>query len=427
MIKIFSFNKTTLAIYLSLVVFSFSCSNKAPRTVVEFWTLSLSPTFNNYFYGLIARYESANPHIKIKWVDVPYDAVIQKLLASISADNPPDVVNLSSDFLAKFNSIKSLVDISKYISTDSLKNIYLPNALSNCTIKDKIVGLPWYLNTYALIYNKHLVYSAGFTEKDIPKTFLEFISFIKSYKDKTGKYASFVSIGKDSFLPMFIEAEGVHLLDSNFSKAIFNSPEAIKIISRWVDLYKQGYLPSESIIQPGSSVIEPYQSGKVALVFTGPVFLQQVKDNAPQIYKATEIAPVLIGSTGKHELAAMSLSIMKKSKNKKEAIDFLLYLTNAENQLAFCKLATIYPSVTAALKDSFFVIEDGTLETKAKVMGARLLPFAGRLQLYLQHPRFNLLRDAFDEMMQNACLNKMSVNQAVDIAIKEWDQILSED
>ena len=41
------------------------------------------------------------PSFEIVWVDIPYDAAIQKLLASAVAGNAPDIVNLSSDFLSK--------------------------------------------------------------------------------------------------------------------------------------------------------------------------------------------------------------------------------------------------------------------------------------------------------------------------------------
>ena len=409
-----------------LAFFSIICSNKKDYIEIEFWTLQLSPAFNNYFNEIISKYELQNPKVKIKWVDIPYDAAIQKLLSSIIAGNPPDVINLSSDFLSKFTNIKALVDLKTLYPLDTFK-IFLPNALENCTINGKIVALPWYLNTYILIYNKKLIGEAGFSEKDLPKNFDELIQFIKEYKRRTGKFAFFWNIGKDSYLPIMLESEGVQMIDDQMKNALFNSEKGIELISKWVDLYKEGFLPRESIIAPGSKIIEPFMSGDVAMVFTGPVFIRRIKDNSPEIYKHTGVSSVITGKNKTHELAAMSLSILASSKHKKEAGDFIFYLTNAENQLKFSKLTITFPSVVEALRDSFFTIDDGTLESRSRVIGAKDLPEARRLRTYLQHPKFDDLRNIFDEAIQNACLGKKNVKQALDDAANEWNKILSEE
>ena len=167
--------------------------------------------------------------------------------------------------------MNALADLSEFMPKDSF-NIFLPNALDNCIYNNKIVGLPWYLNTYVLIYNREFFKNAGLTESDIPKTFSELVDITKKYKDNSGKYALFWNIGKDSYLPMMLGSEGVEMTDSLMTKAMFNSSEGIALIDKWVQLYKNGYLQSESIIKPGSSIIEAYQSGQVAMVFTGRFF-----------------------------------------------------------------------------------------------------------------------------------------------------------
>lgn len=413
-----------LSIFIFLICL-ISCSKKKDdRKTIEFWTLQLSPTFNNYFNDIISEYEKAHPDVDIIWVDIPYDAAIQKLLASAVAGNAPDVVNLSSDFLAKFAGMNALVDLSEFLPKDTFQ-IFLPSALENCTYNNKIVGLPWYLNTYVLIYNKEFFNKARLTEKDVPKSFNELVEITKKYKDNSGSYALFWNIGKDSYLPMMLGSEGVAMTDELVTKAAFNSPEGIELIDKWVQLYRNGYLQSESIIKPGSTIIEAYQSGQVAMVFTGPVFLRRVKDNAPSIYKSTDVAPAVVGKTGKHELAAMSISVMNSSRYKKEAVDFAFFVTNSENQIAFSKIETTYPSTVEALSDSFFTIDDGTLETKARIIGANELFDAVRLRKYLEHPQFDKLRDAFDEAIQKACLGKMTTKEALDEAADKWNQILA--
>ncbi|MDP5016315.1 MAG: extracellular solute-binding protein, partial [Dolichospermum sp.] len=52
---------------------------------IEFWTMQLQPQFTNYFQSLITTFESQNPSIKVKWVDVPWAGMENKILTAVSA------------------------------------------------------------------------------------------------------------------------------------------------------------------------------------------------------------------------------------------------------------------------------------------------------------------------------------------------------
>src|SRR3989304_4535791 len=72
-----------------------------PRPRLEFWTISLQPFFTEYMNRLTADYEKANPGVDIRWVDVQFQAIEQKLLAPIARRVPPDVVNLNGEFTVR--------------------------------------------------------------------------------------------------------------------------------------------------------------------------------------------------------------------------------------------------------------------------------------------------------------------------------------
>jgi len=72
-----------LGLLLSWVVScSFGSSNSASQQSksgepqVEFWTMQLQPQFTDYFQKLIAGFETQNPGIKVRWVDVPWSAMV---------------------------------------------------------------------------------------------------------------------------------------------------------------------------------------------------------------------------------------------------------------------------------------------------------------------------------------------------------------
>ncbi len=415
---------TLLFVVLLLLASPFPGCSRNDGATLEFWTLQLSPTFDAYFRNCIGEYERLHPGITVKWVDVPYDAAVQKLMASVAAGNAPDVVNLSADFLAKFASLHAFADLRSHVPADSVRR-FLPSALAVCRNRDSLIALPWYLNTYVLIYNTDLLRKAGMSPKDIPRTFDELAAFVRTYKDRTGRFALFWNIGKDSYLPTLIESEGVGMTDSAVTHATFNSPRGIRLVDVWVQLYRQGYLQRESIISSGTRVIEAYLAGQVDMVFTGPVFLGRVKSNAPSIFAVTDIAPTPVGMTRKQDLATMVFTVMASSRHPKEAADFALFLLNAKNQLDFSRIEPTYPSLTASLDDPFFTTEDGTLEARARIVGARELKSAQQLGAYKAHPEYVRLHDIFDEAIQDACLGRKSTAEALNDAARAWDAILS--
>ncbi len=52
---------------------------------LEFWTMQLKPNFTSYFADLNANFETKNEAVELRWVDVPWSAMENKILTSISA------------------------------------------------------------------------------------------------------------------------------------------------------------------------------------------------------------------------------------------------------------------------------------------------------------------------------------------------------
>ena len=86
-------------------------NRSSDRTVLTFWTISLSPSYDDYINSLVEQYEAAHPDIELQWVDLPQSASRQKLMAGIAAGQPPDLVNTSTEFaltLAQNGAVTSL-------------------------------------------------------------------------------------------------------------------------------------------------------------------------------------------------------------------------------------------------------------------------------------------------------------------------------
>ncbi len=421
-----------------------------PNTV-EFWTLQLSPAFDDYFRPLIARYEAEHPGITIRWVDVPYEGITQKYLNAIAAGQAPDVVNLPADYVLKYARLGALARLDTLLDAPTL-GTYLPSAMAPLIVDvsgspgaGRAVdgapaapalsptgpyGVPWYLSTQVLIYDRAKLAAVGIDSASVPTTFDGLLDFADAYHRKTGDYAFFYNLVAESDLVMVLQAEGIPIVTPDGRRAAFDTPEAAAILERWRETFRAGAMPRESLTQGHAAAMKLYQSGTIALFVGGPQFLRIVRENAPSLYATTAVAPALTGRSGARNLAVMSLAVSRKSANARAAADFAAFVTNAANQLAFARRVPVYPSVTTALDDPFFRIPDttgtgaGPLEAQARVVGASQL--AGARSLKPSLPNYNRLQEALKVELLRAFKDGKPIREALHDAATDWNMILAE-
>jgi putative chitobiose transport system substrate-binding protein len=409
---------------LSLVI---SCrptpsSSKSPE--LEFWTMQLQPKFIDYFNKLIATFEAENPGVKVRWVDIPWAAMENKILTSVSAKTAPDVVNLNPGFATQLASRNAWLELDSRVP-EAVRKQYLPNIWKDSTLNNKSFGIPWYLTTRVTIYNKDLLQKAGISKA--PVTYAELAQVAKQIKEKTGKYAFFITVvPEDSgeVLESFVQM-GVELVDAQ-GKAAFNTPKGKAAFQYWVDFYKQGLMPKEALTQGHRRAIELYQAGETALLSSGAEFMDTIAKNAPSIAKVSAAAPQITGETGKKNVAVMNLVIPRDTDKPDAALKFALFVANSENQLAFAKAANVLPSTIEALQEyrrSLSGDSKASPVEQARDISASQMQEAEVLIPTLKN--LDKLQKVIYENLQAAMLGEKTVDQAVADAAKTWNSSLS--
>ena len=391
---------------------------------IQFWTMQLQPQFTPYFTELMGNFKTTNPDITVKWEDVPWDAMQSKILTSISAKTAPDVVNLNPNFASQLAGKNAWLDLSSKVSPEVQKQ-YLPKIWQANTLNNLSFGIPWYLTTRVTIYNQDLLKKAGITTP--PATYEELAKVAKTIKDKTGKYAFFITFspGDSGEVLESMVQMGVKLVDEQ-GKAAFDTPEGLAAFKYWVDLYQQGLLPPEVLTQGHRHGVELYQSGSTALLSSGAEFLKTIEKNAPTIAKASAAAPQITGKTGKKNVAVMNLVIPRDSKRADEALKFALFVTNADNQLAFTQQGGTLPSNIEAIDR--YIAELDKEKNASAVAQARKVS-AGQLKdaevLIPPMKNFNQLQKIIYENLQAAMLKQKTVEQAVKESAEAWNSLQS--
>jgi putative chitobiose transport system substrate-binding protein len=409
-----------LGLLLSWVV---SCRPSAPPSTtpeIEFWTMQLQPKFTDYFNKLIAQFEAENQGLKVRWVDVPWAAMENKILSAASAKTAPDVVNLNPGFASQLAARNAWLDLDAKIP-EAVRKQYLPKIWKDNTLNNKSFGIPWYLTSRVTIYNKDLLQKAGINKP--PATYAELAQVAKQVKEKTGKYAFFITVvPEDSgeMLESFVQM-GVDLVDAQ-GKAAFNTPKGKAVFQYWVDFYKQGLMPKEALTQGHRRAIELYQAGETAILSSGAEFMDTIAKNAPSIAKVSAASPQITGETGKKNVAVMNLVIPRDTGKPDAALKFALFVTNTQNQLAFAKAANVLPSTVEALQEYRRSLTSGgnvSPVEQARDISAAQMQDAEVLIPIMKD--FKKLQKAIYENLQAAMLGEKTVDKAVADAAQEWN------
>lgn len=417
--------KVAIKLLLSLAIFLALAGCRGPKKnpELQLWTIQLSPKFDPLIKAMLLDWETKHPGIKVRWTDLPFGSVERKVLAAVFARTAPDVVNLNPLFAANLASKGGLLPLQDHLGP--AKATYLPQILRAGEQQGELYALPWYLTARITLANRQLLQQAGYNKP--PRRWEEVPAYAERIKQRTGKYALFVTVvpdGSAELLESMVQM-GVELVDSRH-RARFNSAPGRRAFALWTDLYRRGLLPREVVSQGFQRAIELYQSGELAQVASGAEFLNTIQTNAPRVAAATEPFPPLVGADGAANVAVMNLAVSRQTSRPKEAVDLALFLTNPANQLRFARAAKVLPSSQPALKaieaELALASRSGLkadLVQRARLLSAQTLSQAK--VLVPADPGVKRLQAIIYGQLQRAMLGELSSAAALAAAEKEWN------
>ena len=189
------------------------------------------------------------------------------------------------------------------------------------------------------------------------------------------------------------------------------------------NLYNNEYIPKETVTMTLQEALEKYMSQEIVLINAGANFLNMIKENAPEVYKITDVAPQIKGDLGQYDFSLMNFVIPEKSKHKVAALKFAKFITNKDNQLELAKLTNVLVTNNNALEDDFYTKYDNNdLKAKARVISAK--------QLNSIKPTFKTqknqkeINNLVNNAVQTILLNKKSTKSALDDVKKQWGKLL---
>lgn len=387
------------------------------KVQLEFWTIALSPSYDDYINGMITEFEALHPEVELTWIDLPQQAALQKLMASIAAGVPPDLVNLNTEFALIMAQNQALVNIDEHV-TEEERARYFPGIWEATSYGDGVFAIPWYVTTRVVIYNKAILKEAGWDRP--PEDWEELATVARDVHRKTDKVGYMPAIKIVNDWAMW----DVPIVDTETLEVGFDCPEGVARVEFYRRLFQEGVLPPETLTESYRGAIDRYKAGSLAILEAGPQFLLKVKADAPGVYANTGVAPFPATPTNSVAAATMNFAIPRSSKNREWAVKLGLFLTSPENQLAFDKLVPILPSTVATAEDPFF--QEGTgepLQDEAVRISIEQLKRARDFSLGL--PKIRELQRILKEKTDAAFSGELTSEEALRQAAEGWEEILA--
>lgn len=389
-----------------------SASDSATGTITFWHTYNVTgPENKNLIEKVIPAFEKANPGIKVKSQDIPYDSMLQKVIASIAGGNGPDVIRADIIWMPQLAKVSALVQMDDVVSTR--RSEFFAGPLATCYYKGHYYGLPLDTNTRVIFYNKPLFQRAGIAQA--PTTSDEFKAAATKIHALGGNIFGYAEGGLDAWniLP-WIWSFGGDVTNEDFTKATgyINNAQSVAAIQFLADMLDNKTL-SPSILG-GSSLSTSDAIGKnlAGMIVEGPWM--------PPIFKATYpsldygFAPMPAGPSGKSAsvVGGEDIAILKSTQKLAATKKFVEFMTSMEAQVLMGQVGQM-PVLQSASTDSslpsYFSVFSQQLQTaKPRTVSPNWQKIDGALT------------DAFNTVLRH----KASAQTALDQAAATIDSLL---
>ncbi|WP_405730075.1 extracellular solute-binding protein [Streptomyces sp. NBC_00028] len=400
------------------------------KGTITFQTTNLKKDFGDFFNGVIADFEKAHAGTKVKWIDDPGDNTFtSRTVADAQACTLADVINVNAPTATALTKAGYLLDVGTKdpdASKPFVSSFWKSATFKNADGKAIHTTLPWYTGGVVLTYNKDLLAKAGIDPAKPPTSiFGLFADYEKVAKAGDGKF--YATMANPVWrIPADFDQMGIKVLSSDGKSAVFgDDPRTTQWVEWMAKLYKAGAMPKDSL----SSSNDPstlYSQGKVAYGSTNPSFVRFVKQNSPSVYDKTAVGQQPYDALGVASAGAPQyISVAATSKNAPTALSFAEFLTNAENQTAWCKdpAVVIFPTTTESLSDPFFQNVTGSDPfSQARKLVADQLKTASTNQTNLSPA----VQNAIVAQVQLAMQGKKSAADAVKDAQEKANELLKQ-
>lgn len=316
---------------------------------VTFWH-ALGGPLGDVLTEMVDEFNQTHKDIKVNAVSMGnYQALSQKLMASIQAGNQPDISQVYESWTADLIKSNIIVPIDSFISKDaayqeSVKDIY-PVFLESNRFNGKIWSYPFNKSLRVLYYNKDMFYKNGIDPNKAPVTWADFRAYAKKLTKDTnhdGKpeiWGTSITVSAWQFENLLLQAGG-EIMSKDNKKVLFNSPEGVKALGFMTDLLNKD---KTAYLSTGYEGQNDFLAGKVAMLEGSSVSLAFMKKNG--IPFNLGICAIPVDKTKRSIISGTNVAIFKtkNEKAREAAWEFVKWFTDKKQTAKFASVSYYMP------------------------------------------------------------------------------------
>jgi multiple sugar transport system substrate-binding protein len=374
-----------------------SC-NKSENIISEhitFWHFWSEPYQAKVIDSLVNEFEKQTK-IKVEISQLSWNNGKSKLIAAFNSGNPPDVLELGSDWVAQFSGSNVL---AKFESS-SLDN-FTDFSKSPSYWENQVYALPWIVDTRVIFVNLELLNQANITE--LPNTFEEMLEMSKKITDKEKEVYGISVNGPDKnrlykkAMTYIWSSNGEWVLPEIDSKENIYALQLYKLSSNY------------GIVENQRNLDRMFLQGNIGFHISGAWLLNMLEKENPNLkYKLMLIPDTKIGK-GTSFAGGEYLAVSKSSNKLENAQKFVKWLTNGKNTLEFCKKIPEggFPADKNYFADSYFLTNPKKMIFAEQLKNSKMTPV---------HPKWLEIQDILEETYERVIYDYNTPKSALELA-----------
>ena len=421
---------TLSLLFIFLLTSGFGCKLVDQKTqeamkpiTLNYWRVWDGP---DAFEEIFSAYKALHPFITINYRKLRYDEYENELLNALAEDRGPDIFSIHNTWLKKYKNkitplpptttlaypitqgtIKKEV-IPQLRTTKSLNAKDIKNNFVNIVYRDvaglifneatkkyeeKIYGLPLFVDTLAMYYNKDLFNNAGLAQSPAywNNEFQQAVKKTTKQDTKGEIIQSGAALGGSNnierysdILSVLMMQNGSVMADDDSGQVLFNkippsfkdqsyNPglEALRFYTDFANPAKEVYSWNKNL----DDSLNLFAQGKLAIMFGYSYHLATIRAQAPKLNFAITKLPQIKGNTPVNFANYWVETVSSKSQHLNEAWDFIQFATKAEQAKTYLDKAKRPTALRALINeqiddDDMGVFAEQVLTAKSWYHGA---------------------------------------------------------
>lgn len=303
-----------------------------------------------------------NPNVTIEFIGVPANELYAKTNTLAIGGAMPDVFINSPEFMAQAHDLGIVANLEDIFGAEYFEG-FAAGPLEQAELDGNYQFLPWFTIPVTLLYRPDIFEEAGL---EPPTTWDEFRAVAKKLTvdtDNDGKIDrwGFAMIGTNngsgaSRFFVVLRAHGAEELvaDGDSWTTQFDSPGSVSAFQLFSDLVNVDKSVPPGPLQTGyGEAVSLIATGKAAMMITGPHTIGAVLDQNPDLdgKLAGALLPSIPGVDPDISLGMFGWAIAESSKNKEIAAQYIKFVLNMKNQVAWNAATGRLPTRLDALAD----------------------------------------------------------------------------